>query len=70
MLHLKIESGLPFAVASAEEQVEIVKRVECQLRTVDDFVHKYEHIKNYTNKLEQSILAKAFRGELVTQGKD
>lgn len=64
-IKLQTLNPLPFAVAPAEEQVEIVKRVECQLRTIDEFVQKYKHIKSYVDKLEQSILAKAFRGELV-----
>lgn len=65
-IKLQTLNPLPFAVAPAEEQVEIVKQVEYQLKAIDDFIQKYEHIKNYTDKLEQSILAKAFRGELVT----
>ena len=68
-IKLQTLNPLPIAIAPAEEQVEVVKRVEHQLQIIDEFLEEYQHIKGYTDKLEQSILAKAFRGELVMQAK-
>ncbi|MGY6530586.1 MAG: restriction endonuclease subunit S [Cyanobacterium sp.] len=50
-----------------EEQKEIVKRVEALFRKCDLIEQRYLKAKTYTDKLTQSILAKAFRGELVPQ---
>jgi type I restriction enzyme S subunit len=54
-------------VPDIEEQKQIVKRVE-SLSTLADKVEKqYQQAKQRTDKLTQSLLAKAFRGELVPQ---
>lgn len=53
--------GLP----PLEEQQEIVHRVEALFALADQIEARYT--KAYVNKLTQSILAKAFRGELVPQ---
>jgi type I restriction enzyme S subunit len=66
-IKLQTLNPLPIAIAPAEEQIEVVKRVEHQLHTIDEFLEKHQHIKGYSDKLDQSILAKAFRGELVSQ---
>ncbi len=50
-----------------EEQKEIVNRVEKLLSKADEIEARYKKAKEYTDKLSQSILAKAFRGELVPQ---
>jgi type I restriction enzyme S subunit len=50
-----------------EEQKEIVSRVEKLLSTADEIEARYKKAKEYVDKLSQSILAKAFRGELVPQ---
>jgi len=65
-IKLQTLNPLPIAIAPAKEQIEVVKRVEYQLHIIDEFLGKYQHVKGYTDKLEQSILAKAFRGELVS----
>ena len=59
----KIKIPLP----PLEEQKEIVTRVEALFKKCDSIEKRYQKAKNYTNKLTQSILAKAFRGELVPQ---
>jgi type I restriction enzyme, S subunit len=56
---------IPFC--TIEEQKEIVKRVKALLRKCDLIEQRYLKAKAYTDKLTQSILAKAFRGELVPQ---
>jgi len=49
------------------EQIEIVKRVEELFKLADEIQQRYEKGKAFVDKLTQSILAKAFRGELVPQ---
>jgi type I restriction enzyme S subunit len=49
------------------EQAEIVQRVEGLFKIADGIEERYKKAKGYVNKLAQAILAKAFRGELVTQ---
>ncbi|HOT58394.1 MAG TPA: restriction endonuclease subunit S [Spirochaetales bacterium] len=48
-----------------EEQQEIVRRVEKLFALADSIEAKYKKALERVEKLEQSILAKAFRGELV-----
>ena len=50
-----------------EEQGEIVKRVEQLFAFADKLEARYNKAKAMLDKLPQSILAKAFRGELVAQ---
>lgn len=52
----------PFA-----EQEEIVRRVEALFALADQIEARYAKAKAHVEKLTQSILAKAFRGELVPQ---
>lgn len=57
----------PIPLNSLEEQKEIVKRVDALFKTADEIEVRYKKAKAYVDKLTQSILAKAFRGELVPQ---
>lgn len=50
-----------------EEQNEIVKRVEALFKKADEIEERYKKANAYVDKLTQSILAKAFRCELVPQ---
>lgn len=50
-----------------EEQKEIVQRVEALFKKADEIEERYKKAKAFVDKLTQSILAKAFRGELVPQ---
>lgn len=52
----------PFA-----EQQEIVRRVEALFKVADQIEARYQKAKTHVDRLTQSILAKAFRGELVPQ---
>jgi len=56
---------VPFC--SSEEQQEIVRRVEALFKVADQIEERYKKARTYVDKLTQSILAKAFRGELVPQ---
>ncbi|BAQ60386.1 type I restriction-modification system [Geminocystis sp. NIES-3708] len=66
-INLKILNTIPVPVPPLEEQKEIVKRVKALFKKCDLIEQRYLKAKAYTDKLTQSILAKAFRGELVPQ---
>lgn len=59
----KFEVPLP----PLEEQAEIVRRVKLAFEKLDKIESRYQKAKEYFDKLTQSILNKAFRGELVPQ---
>jgi type I restriction enzyme S subunit len=58
---------IPIAIPPHEEQKEIVRRVEQLFAFADKIEARYTKAKVMLDKLPQSILAKAFRGELVPQ---
>jgi type I restriction enzyme S subunit len=60
-------ANLDVPLAPLPEQQEIVRRVEALFKTADALEARYLKAKGHIGKLTQSILAKAFRGELVTQ---
>lgn len=66
-LTLKSLSKYPIAIPPIEEQIEIVRRVEQLFAFADKIEARYTKAKTMLDKLPQSILAKAFRGELVAQ---
>lgn len=47
------------------EQEEIVRRVKGLFALADKIESRYQGVQQQVNRLPQSILAKAFRGELV-----
>ncbi len=57
----------PFAVPPLAEQQEIVRCVEALFKTADALEARCRTAKTHVDKLTQSILAKAFRGELIPQ---
>lgn len=59
--------ALQFSLPPLAEQKEIVRRVEALLALADQIEARYAKAKAHVDKLTQSILAKAFRGELVPQ---
>ncbi len=59
-----------FPIVSSDEQQEIVRRVESFFTLADQLETRYRTAKAHVDKLTQSILAKAFRGELVPQNPD
>ena len=54
-------------VPPVAEQQEIVRRVKELFALADQIEARYAKAKAYVDNLTQSILAKAFRGELVPQ---
>ncbi len=56
---------LPFC--SLEEQREVVRRINSLFLVANRLKQNYKEAKAYLDQLNQSILAKAFRGELVPQ---
>jgi restriction endonuclease S subunit len=66
-LSLKDVAHFPIPLPNLAEQQEIVRRVEALFETADALEARYQKAKAHVDKLKQSILAKAFRGELVPQ---
>ena len=59
--------SLSFLLPDIKEQKQIVHQVETLFKLADKVEQQYQVAKQRTDKLTQSILAKAFRGELVPQ---
>jgi type I restriction enzyme, S subunit len=66
-LKLELLNPLPLALPPLAEQQEIVRRVDELFTLADQIETRYSKGMNHFDSLEQSILAKAFRGELVPQ---
>jgi type I restriction enzyme S subunit len=64
-LNLEQLRTLPVPLAPLPEQQEIVRRVEKMFTLADRLQMRYENAKAQVERLTQSVLAKAFRGELV-----
>lgn len=61
---------IPVPTPSLEEQQEIVERVENLFALADQIEEKIKNAQERVNLLTQSILAKAFRGELTTKWRE
>ena len=59
--------ALPLWFPSIAEQQEIVSRIELFFKAAAQIEQQYQETKAYLEQLDQSILGKAFRGELVPQ---
>lgn len=59
--------GFEIPLPPPPEQHEIVRRVDALFKKADEIGARYQKAKAFVDKLTQSILAKAFRGELVPQ---
>jgi type I restriction enzyme S subunit len=66
-LNLKDVRRLPIALPSKDEQSEIVRRVEDLFAFADKVEAQVKEAQTRVNNLTQSILAKAFRGELTQE---
>jgi Restriction endonuclease S subunits len=66
-LYIKDTRRMPVPIPPVAEQQEILRRVEALFKTADALEARYRIAKVHVDKLTQSILAKAFRGELVPQ---
>jgi type I restriction enzyme S subunit len=60
-------SSLPFPVCGITEQQEIVRRIETAFIWLDRVAAEHANASRLLPRLDQAILAKAFRGELVPQ---
>jgi len=67
ILNMRMLKNLPIPIPPINEQHEIVRRIEALFKVADRIEERYNKARTYTDKLTQSILAKAFRGKLVPQ---
>lgn len=67
VLNLGILKTLPIPLPSLKEQTEIVSRVESLFTKIDAIELRYQKLKEKIDALPQTILHKAFKGELVPQ---
>lgn len=67
VINLGILKKLPIPIPSKEEQTEIVRRVESLFAKAESIETKYQLLKEKIDNLPQTILSKAFKGELVEQ---
>ena len=67
---MKDIKSYPIPVPSVNEQTEIVRRVEQLFAYADKVEAKVNAAQERVNKLTQSILAKAFRGELTAKWRE
>jgi type I restriction enzyme, S subunit len=67
--HLNVRDikNFPTPCPPPDEQHEIVSRVDALFNIAGQIEERYTQAKSHMDKLTQSILAKAFRGELVPQ---
>lgn len=66
-LNLSKVKEFPIPLPSLDEQAEIVRRVEALFALADKVQAQYEAARARVDKLTSTLLAKAFRGELVPQ---
>jgi len=66
-MNKKIVQSLPFPLPPKEEQTEIVRQVEKFFTFVDQIEKQISSAQTRVNNRTQSILAKAFRGELTAE---
>jgi type I restriction enzyme S subunit len=66
-LNQTILKAIVFPLPPLPEQHEIVRRVQALFGLANQIETRYQKAKAHVDKLTQSILAKAFRGELVPQ---
>lgn len=64
-LNLDKVKSITVPIPPAMEQNEIVRRVEKLFTLADSLETKYKKAMSHVEKIEWSVLAKAFRGELV-----
>jgi len=69
-INLTFLKSLTLYIPSLLEQREAVRKIETLFSMADVVERQYTETKARTNRLTQSILAKAFRGELVPQDKN
>lgn len=65
--HMKFLKATVFPIPPLEEQAEIVRRIEAAFARIDRMVEEATRAAHLLDRLDQRLLAKAFRGELVPQ---
>lgn len=60
----------PVPLPPLEEQVEIVRRIEAAFAHIDRLTEEASRAAHLLDRLDERLLAKAFRGELVPQDPD
>ncbi|MBD2450688.1 restriction endonuclease subunit S [Nostoc sp. FACHB-152] len=70
LVSLTALSRIKVPVATHSEQKEIVLRIENLFQAIENVEQEYQKAKANLEQIDQSILAKAFRGELVPQDPD
>jgi type I restriction enzyme S subunit len=65
--YIKDAKRMPIPLPPLDEQQEIVRRITALFALADGMEARYTQAKTHVDRLTQSILAKAFRGELVPQ---
>ena len=66
-LNLDNLKNVEILLPNLDEQKEIIKQVEALLKKADEIEKRYKQLEKYINKLPQSVLERAFNGELVAQ---
>lgn len=66
-INQQIVMNTPITLPPINEQVEIVYSIQRSLNAINRIFQEYENTREWLNLLDRSILAKAFRGELVEQ---
>ncbi|MFC6670779.1 restriction endonuclease subunit S [Marinobacterium aestuariivivens] len=69
-LNLNKVRAIPIHLPPLEEQTEIVRRVEQLFTFADQIEQRVKDVQARVNHLTQSILAKAFRGELTAEWRE
>ncbi len=69
-LALKRIKTLPYPLTSIDEQAEIVRRMKILFNFSDEIEQRVKEAQSRVNHLSQSILAKAFRGELTAEWRE
>ena len=70
ILNLGMIQGLPYPLCSLEEQQEILSELESKLSEADQLDQTLATALQQADALRQSILKKAFHGQLVKQAKN
>lgn len=60
--------AMPLPLPPIEEQREIVRRASNMLRLADELRGRVDVARRCVDRSSQAVLAKAFRGELVSEG--
>lgn len=66
-INLEILAAVRLPAAPLEEQHEIVRRIESAFAKIDRLAKEANRALELVGRLDEAILAKAFRGELVPQ---